>query len=82
MTTLKVVDLPNGSVADVPGGLRRLADKIEAGEFGDAHNLAWVIDCGDSRIDIGMLGSAPEAGPLAYFLFGMAKAKFELGVLS
>lgn len=76
--SLKLVDFPPRDAAlSVPAALRKLADQIEAGELGDAHNLAWVIDCGDSRVEIGLTGPAPEPGPTAYLLFGLAKRRIE-----
>lgn len=79
MTNLAQVHvLREGNLQDVPFGLRCLADKIEAGEFGDSHNLVWVIDCGDSRIELGLLGASPEGGPTAYLLLGNAMRKLEI----
>ncbi len=75
MTVL--VQLPAVDIRDVTKGMRTLADQIERGEFGDAHNVAWVIDCGDSRIELGMLGAAAEAGITAHFLFALAMRRLE-----
>ena len=75
---LKVVQLPSRDIGDIPRGLRFIADEIEAGRYGDAHNLAWVIDCGDSRVEIGMLGQAAEPGAVGYYLFGLAMRKLEV----
>ena len=72
MNALKLVTLKSGNLTDIPAALRLMADRIEAGEYGDAHNLAWVIDCGDGRTDCGLLGKAPEPGLTGYFLFGRA----------
>jgi hypothetical protein len=73
--TLKIVDFP--TVTNVPESLRTLADNIEAGEYGDAHNLAWVIDMGHGDISIGLLGQCSEPGTNAYFLFGLGMRKIE-----
>ena len=73
--TLKIVPLKAGNLTDIPAALRLIADEIEAGEYGDAHNLAWAIDCGHNRVDCGLLGQAPEPGSTAYFLFGRAMKK-------
>ena len=70
---LKVVQLDAGDLSDVSAGLRRLADAIDAGEYKDARNLAWVIDCGDGDIRIGLLGRTPSAGTVAYYLYGQRK---------
>lgn len=69
--------LREGNLQDVPFGLRRLADQIEAGDFGDSHNLVWVIDCGDSRLELGLLGASPESGPTAYLLLGKAMRRVD-----
>lgn len=74
---LKVVSLPERDIADVPRGLRALADQIEAGEYGDGHALAWVIDCGGSRIELGLLGGTPEPGAVGHLLFGLAARRLE-----
>lgn len=76
----KVVEIPVAGTLDVPSALRKLASQIEAGEFGDAHNLAWVIDCGDSRIECGLAGRAPEPGATGYLLFALAQRKIERGI--
>ena len=77
MLNVNVVEFPQRDVKDIPRMLREIANGIEAGEYGDAHNLAWVIDCGDSRIEIGLLGTAPEPGITCYYLFGKAMRKLE-----
>lgn len=76
--TAVVVKLPDRDLTDVPKTLRALADAIERGEYGDAHNVAWVIDCGDSRVECGMAGAAPEPGATAHLLFAIAQRKLEL----
>lgn len=79
---VKVVELPTNSLADVAGGLRRIADQIELGEFGDAHNVAWVIDTGGGRIEVGMLGKAPEPASLTHFLLALGQRRLEQGGLA
>lgn len=75
---MKIVQLPpNNAVQDVPEALRRLAASIEAGEFGDTHNVAWVVDCGEQELGLGLLGPAPDIGTTAYYLFGRAMRKLE-----
>lgn len=80
-TPLKVVPIPTSDISDVARGLRSLADAVERGDYQDAHNLAWVIDGGNGRIDIGMLGRAPEPAATAYFLYGLAKRRLEDGAI-
>ena len=69
---LKVVAVEFGNLSDISDGLRALAARIEEGQYGDHHNLAWAIDCGNGDIQIGLLGKAPEPGITAYYLFGHA----------
>lgn len=77
MSALNVVKFPDKDVGDVPRALRAVADRIESGEFGGAHNLAWVIDCGHGRIEVGLLGHAGIAGAEAHLLFALAQRKLE-----
>jgi len=74
---MKLLQFPQRDVTDVPAALRRLADDIEAGKFGEAPHLAWVIDCGDSRLSIGLLGESTEPGAVAYYLYGKAMRKLD-----
>jgi len=74
---VKVVQFPASGVEDVPTSLRNLADSIESGNFGDAHNLAWVIDCGDGRVECGLAGKSPSSGAEAHLLFAIAQRKIE-----
>ena len=73
----EVKTLPTGNLSDVPSRLRALADSIEAGDFADAHNLAWVIDCGNGRLEIGLLGRCAELSSTLYYLLGLGKRKVE-----
>lgn len=72
---LKVVELPQHSVADVASHLRVIAEKIERGEFGQAHNLVWVIDTGDGKIEIGLLGQAGEPAAVTHLLLALGQKK-------
>lgn len=75
--TLKLLKFPAGNVADIPGGLRRLADNIESGQYKDVNAVAWVMDT-DGGIEIGLVGAPPEnPGPVAYLLFGCAQRRLE-----
>lgn len=76
-TNLKIVTIDQPSAFDIPAALRNLATDIENGDFGNPHNLAWIIDCGGGRIEIGVLGKVSELAPVAYWLFGLAKRKLE-----
>lgn len=77
-----VVELPVHDPTDIPARLRSLAAQIEAGEYGDAHNLAWVLDCGSGRIEMGLLGRAATIGAEAHLLFCVAAHKIECGCIS
>jgi len=72
-----LLSLPERDVTDVPAMLRNLADKVEAGEFGDAHNVAWVIDCGNARIEVGLLGQCGELAPTLHYLLALGIRKVE-----
>lgn len=77
---LKVVPHPTADIRDVAARLRSLAESIERGEFGESvHNLAWVADCGDSRIEVGLIGVAAEPGSTAHFLLHCGALKLLLG---
>lgn len=79
---MKLVQFPERvAFVDVAQGLRNLADQIDAGEFGDAHNVAWVIDCGGSDVQIGLLGKAASPGAEAHLLLTLAAAKIVRGTL-
>ncbi|MCR4297380.1 MAG: hypothetical protein NUV75_01315 [Gallionella sp.] len=75
----QLLAFPDRDLTDVPRVLRALADAIERGEYGDAHNVACVVDCGDSRVECGLAGAAPEPGATAHLLFAIAQRKLEKG---
>lgn len=78
---ISVVKFPELTAAtSIPDALRKLADQIEAGDYDDAHNLGWVIDCGNSRIEIGLLGKAASPGAEAHLLFTLAQHRILDGV--
>ena len=80
--TLKLIDFPDRpATQDIPSALRLLAAQIQAGEFDDVHNLAWVIDCGDSRVEIGLMGHAPQPGATGHLLFSLAQHKMLTGTI-
>lgn len=74
---MKLIELPVKDIADLARGLRAIADGIEAGDYDDAHNLAWVLDCGNGRIEMGMLGRAASPGAEGHLLFAIAQRKLE-----
>jgi len=72
---MNVVQLAAPNVGDVAAGLRRLAERIESGELGDAHNLVWVLDAGDARTEVGLLGRAGEPAAVGYLLLALGQRK-------
>jgi hypothetical protein len=72
-----LLQFPDRDLADVPARLRALADQIEAGDYDDAHNLAWVIDCGNGRVELGVLGATPVPAAIAHFLFALGQRRLE-----
>lgn len=72
-----LVPFPENGVNDVAAALRNLADSVDAGNYGDAHNIAWVIDCGD-WIECGLAGKSASPGAEGHLLFAMAQRKLEL----
>ena len=77
----ELLEFPDVSLLDIARGLRNLADSIEAGNYGDAHNVAWVVDSGHGKIELGLLGRAGEPGALGHFLFHLAARRLENGAL-
>ncbi len=75
----ELLKLPDRNIQDIPRALRTLADQVEQGKLGDCHNIAWVVDVGDGRVECGLLGAAAEAGPTAYLLFGKGMRALENG---
>ena len=80
--TAQLVNFPqDNNVSDIPGMLRTIADCIDTGSFGDAHNLAWVIDCGSGKVETGLMGQAAEAGVTAHFLLHLGMLKIANGAI-
>lgn len=80
---LTVVQFPEqAAIRDIPTALRDLADSIEAGNFGAAINLAWVIDQGELGPAVGLLGKATAPGAEAHLLFAIAQHMLVKGCLS
>lgn len=81
MTTPKLVQFPDKDACDVPKMLRYLADQIERGDYDDAHNLGWVIDCGNGRVEVGLMGRAAFTGPELHLLFGIGMHRIQQGAI-
>jgi hypothetical protein len=73
----KLLAFPERDITDLPRGLRSLADSIEAGKYGDALLLSWVIDCGDADIRVGILGKTAEPAAVGHYLFALAMRQLE-----
>ncbi len=73
----EVKPIPVKDVGDTVRGLRQMAQDIEDGKYPDDVCLAWVMDCGDGKVQIGMLGHSPSPGPEAHLLFAVAMRKLE-----
>jgi hypothetical protein len=78
---MNVIELPAKDPTEVPARLRDLADQIERGEHRDAHNLAWVIDCGNGDIRMGLLGRAATVGAELHLLLTAAALRIAHGVV-
>lgn len=77
---LNVVEFPAmPGTQDIPAALRLLAAQIEAGEFADAHNLVWVIDCGNCNVQFGMMGPSESPGSQAHLLLSLACHRILVG---
>lgn len=72
-----LLKLPVSNLKSVPDALRDLADSIEAGRYDDAHSLAWVIDCGDGKIAVGLLGKSVVPAPEAHYLLALGMRRLE-----
>lgn len=73
----KLLEFPPQDVCDISKALRNLADDVEAGKYGDAHNLAWIIDCGNCRIEVGLIGPCGELAPSLHYLMSLGLRKVE-----
>jgi hypothetical protein len=79
---VKVVEIPIADIGNVAERLRSLADAIAEGDFGDAHNVAWVIDCGNGHQEVGYIGRAAGiAGADAHLLLAIGMRKLENGAM-
>jgi hypothetical protein len=77
---MKLLKFPEIGINDVHTGLRNLATSIESGNFGDAHNLVWVVDCGEGVVETGLLGKASAPGAEAFLLLAMGQKTIMDGV--
>lgn len=74
----ELVVLRETNVLDVPATLRKIADGIEAGEFGEAVACTVVLDA--HSLEVFYMGSG-EAGPNAHLLLHAGAAKMLQRVL-
>lgn len=75
----KLVELQAPNIGDLSAGLRRLADAIDAGEYGDAKRVAWVIEADD--ITTGMLGRSASALSEGHMLLSLGMRQLEMNAL-
>lgn len=77
---LNVVTMPDRAAArDIPAALRKLADEVAEGNFGDAYNLVWAIDGGGGRLEFGLMGPAEAPGAQAHLLLSLAAHRILVG---
>lgn len=74
-----LVKFPGSKLDDIPEALRRLADEIEAGAFGEVHRLVWVAEVAGGEIGLGLIGPCSEPAPVTYMILGLAKRRIETG---
>ena len=70
---MKVVEIQTQSLDDITGGLRRLADAIDAGEYGEVCNVAWVVDADYQPVSVGLLGRTGSPDAACVLLLELAK---------
>ena len=75
----ELVKFPERDIGDVPRMLRSIANGIENGEYGDAYNLAWIVDCGNGKIAVGLCGTAEEPALTGHFLMSLGMRELEKG---
>ncbi len=72
---MELLKFPELNINDIPNGLRSLAERIKNGEYGEAINLGWIIQC-ENNIEYGFLGKS--ASPLSEFNLLLDLAKQDL----
>lgn len=75
-----IVQFPISNIGNIPDGLRDLADRIDSGDLGAAHQLVWVVDAGDGDIQLGLLGRSASPGAEAHLLISSAQIRILRGV--
>lgn len=76
--SLKVVEFPKNSLADIPAKLRDLADAIEEGHFGEAQACVLVLHA--QTLGVFALGTEAD-GTTAHYLLACAQRKLEQPML-
>lgn len=56
---MKVINFPNPSLNDIPEMMRRLADDIEKGEYGNAVAAAMVLETDSTVLNFGWGDAEP-----------------------
>ena len=65
--------LPSAKLQDVPAMLRRLADDIEAGEYGEVQETAVVV----SGAELEVFGFGTADGAVTHYMLGCAMQKLQ-----
>mgnify|MGYP003452347716 CR=1 FL=1 len=76
---MNLVKFPGSKLDDIPGALRRLAEEIESGAFGEVHRLVWIVEVAGGVNGLGLIGPCAEPGPMTYMMLGLAKRRIEMG---
>lgn len=71
--TAKLYALPTGALQNIPEALRRVADQIEAGEFGEAKAAVVVLESDD--LDVFGIGTADAS--MSHYLLSCAQRRLQ-----
>lgn len=61
----------------IPEQLIELAKSIQQGDFGPVQKVAYVMDCGDGAIVVGLAGDTKSIAIETYFMLGIGKRTIE-----
>ena len=68
---MNVVQLQSSNFRDVPATLRKIADSIESGDFGDVHDACLILDA--DSIDVFHAGGGDVSDAIMLMNCGIAK---------
>ena len=72
----KIINLPVSDVRDIERGLKQLMSDIGEGKYGTVHNVVWIADRGNGKVEFGLLGYSGEPGLTAHLLMSIAQHNF------